>query len=142
MALYEVDDLDVREAHLTAHGVRIVWRIDLPSIRARHLHPADVGGAIVSIDQPVPNGSWTWGGPTWRPHQETTIVTAIAGSTIAATDPAAMRARWSSLGFDHAVRFVTAGPLGEGMDGLDLVAADRDRAGEQHRIGGLTITLV
>lgn len=65
MAIYEVDDLDVREAALDREGIRIVWRGDLPEIRGRHLHPADVGGAIVSIDQPVPNGAWRWGGPQW-----------------------------------------------------------------------------
>jgi len=64
MAIYEVDDLDRRVEHLQANGVRIVWSGDLPDIRGRHLHPRDVGGALVSIDQPVPNGSWTWGGPT------------------------------------------------------------------------------
>ena len=42
MVLYEVDDLDEREAHLAEMGVRIVWRGDLPTIRGRHLHPAHV----------------------------------------------------------------------------------------------------
>ena len=78
MAIFEVDDLDRRVAALDDAGVRVVWRVDLPDIRARHLHPRDVGGAIVSIDQPVPNGSWRWAGP-WRPHAETSVVTAIAG---------------------------------------------------------------
>ena len=53
MAIYEVDDLDARVEHVQAAGVRVVWSIDLPTIRARHLHPRDVGGALVSIDQPA-----------------------------------------------------------------------------------------
>ena len=65
MAIYEVDDLDARLAHLAARDVRIVWAVDLPDIRGRHLHPRDVGGAIVSLDEPVPAGSWRWGGPDW-----------------------------------------------------------------------------
>jgi catechol 2,3-dioxygenase-like lactoylglutathione lyase family enzyme len=142
MAIYEVDDLDRRVDHVRAHDVRIVWSADLPDIRGRHLHPRDVGGAIVSLDQPVPNGSWTWGGPDWVAHQDTTVVSAIAGVTVAATDPAAMRARWHELELDAAVRFVGAGPRGEGIDGVDLVATDRARAGELHEICGTRFQLV
>lgn len=141
MAIFEVDDLDARQSALETAGVRVVWSIDLPDIRARHLHPRDVGGAIVSIDQPVPNGTWRWAGP-WTAHVETSVVTAIAGIDVAATDPAAMSARWSDLGIDHAVRFVTAGRRGDGIDALDLVAADRSRAGESRHICGVDLRLV
>ncbi len=142
MVLYEVDDLDVREATLAGQGVRVVWRGDLDDIRGRHLHPSDVGGALVSLDEPVPLGSWRWGGPAWQPHPPGAAVTAIAGVTVGARDPHAMRARWRELGFDHAVRFVPAGPHGEGIDELELVAADRHRAGESRHLGALTIRLV
>ena len=141
MAIFEVDDLDDRQTALDAAGVRVVWSIDLPDIRARHLHPRDVGGAIVSVDQPVPSGSWRWAGP-WRPHADTSVVTAVAGIDVAAADPGAMRSRWSALGIDHAVRFVPAGPRGDGIDALDLVAADRDRAGESRHICGVDVRLV
>jgi len=63
-----------------------VWSGDLPDIRGRHLHPADVGGAIVSIDQPVPNGAWRWGGPQWVAHQDNSVVTSIAGVVLGAKD--------------------------------------------------------
>lgn len=141
MAIYEVDDLERRAEALVGNGVRVVWRIDLPDISARHLHPRDVGGAIVSIDQPLPSGSWRWAGP-WRAHAETTTVTGIAGIDVAAEDPAAMRARWAELDLDHAVRFVPAGPRGEGIDAFDVVATDRARAGESAHIGGVDIRLV
>jgi hypothetical protein len=142
MAIYEVDDLDRREAALADAGVRIVWRGDLPDIRGRHLHPADVGGAIVSIDQPEPLGSWRWAGRTWTPHSDTSVVTAIAGVVVAANDPAAMQARWSSLGLAHSVRFIHATAHGEGLDELELVATDRSRVGEERHLGLLTIRLV
>lgn len=141
MAIFEVDDLDRRTAALDEHGVRVVWRIELDDIRARHLHPRDVGGAIVSIDQPVPNGAWRWAGP-WRAHAETSVVTAIAGIDVAAADPAAMAARWRDLELDHAVRFVPAGDRGEGIDAIDLVAADRTRAGEHRVIAGVDLRFV
>jgi hypothetical protein len=142
MALYEVDDLDTREAALAEAGVRIVWRGDLPDIRGRHLHPSDVGGAIVSIDEPVPNGAWRWGGPDWVAHHDNTVVTAVAGVVIGAIDPAAMRARWRAAGVEHAVTFQPAGVRGEGLDELELVATDRRRAGEQLRLCGVTVRLV
>jgi hypothetical protein len=69
-------------------------------------------------------------------------VTAIAGIVIGAADPAAMRTRWSELGLDHAVRFQPASSRGEGIDELELVAADRRRVGEAQRIGGVTLRLV
>ncbi len=142
MAIYEVDDLDVREAALQLEGIRVVWSGDMPDIRGRHLHPADVGGAIVSIDQPVPNGAWRWGGPDWVAHQDNSVVTAIGGVTIGAKDPAAMRARWRAAGVEHAVTFHPAGLRGEGLDELELVATDRRRAGDEMRLCGVTVRLV
>jgi hypothetical protein len=142
MAIYEVDDLDARVERVQAAGVRIVWSIDLPTIRARHLHPRDVGGTIVSIDQPARRGEWPWGGPTWRAHDGNSVVTAIAGFSVGAADPAAMRRRWTELGLDHSVRFLPESDRGEGIDGLDLVATDRDRAGETMNLCGVTIRLV
>jgi hypothetical protein len=53
-----------------------------------------------------------------------------------------MRARWHELGFDVSVRFTVAGERGEGIDGMDLVARDRSRAGEQHSVCGVIVTLV
>lgn len=142
MVLYEVDDLDVRAAHLDALGVRVVWSGDFPTIRGRHLHPADVGGAIVSIDQPNPQGSWLWGGPYWSAHQDTSAVTAIAGVVIGARDPDAMQARWSECGVAQSVRFQPASTRGDGIDVLELVATDCARAGDSLSICGVEINLV
>lgn len=141
MAIYEVDDLDRRMEHLAAHDVRVVWSGDFATIRGRHLHPRDVGGAIVSLDQPVPQGSWTWGGPEWRPH-ESSVVSAIAGITVSADDPDAMQARWRDLELDVEVRFVGSGERGEGIDEVDLVTRDRRRCGETTSICGTTFRLV
>jgi hypothetical protein len=142
MAIFEVDDLDERLVHLAQREVRTVWGIDLDDIRGRHLHPRDVGGAIVSLDQPEPPGSWRWAGPHWSAHGDNQVVTAIAGVAVGADDPAAMHARWSDLGIAHAVAFQPAGPRGEGIDELHLVATDRARAGEAIEVAGVTVRLV
>jgi hypothetical protein len=142
MPIYEVDDLDAREKHLGDKGVRTVFRVDLPTVRGRHLHPADVGGALCSVDQPVPNGSWEYAGREWTAHSDTSVVTAIAGVTIGADDPEAMQSRWDDLGLCHSVRFQQAGGRREGMDELELVASDRSRVGQTTDIGGFVIRLV
>lgn len=142
MAIYECDDLDARMATLADLDVRIVWAGDFPTIRGRHLHPGDVGGAIVSIDQTVPLGSWTWAGPNWQAHQDTSVVSAIAGYSIGANSVEEMSARWGLLDIATSVEFVAAGDRGEGLDIIDLVATDRTRRGEQHLICGVTFRLV
>ena len=146
MAIFEVDDLDDRLDHLADNAVRVVWAGDLPDIRGRHLHPADVGGTLVSIDQPVPNGSWRWGGPEWQARSDellaNAVVTGIAGAAVSAIDPDAMRRRWEEIGLDRDVTFAQAGPRGDGLDEVSLVAADRSRVGERTEIGGVTFTLV
>ena len=146
MAIFEVDDLDDRLDHLADNAVRVVWAGDLPDIRGRHLHPADVGGTLVSIDQPVPNGSWRWGGPEWQARSDElladAVVTGIAGAAVSAIDPDAMRRRWEEIGLDRDVTFAQAGPRGDGLDEVLLVVADRSRVGERTEIGGVTFTLV
>jgi hypothetical protein len=142
MVLFEVDDLDAREADLATHGVRIVWSMDLPSIRGRHLHPRDVGGAIVSLDQPSTPGAWEWGGPTWPTAPAASVVSAISQISISAEDPTAMRARWKELDIDTQVDFIAASNRGEGLDVVDLVATDRSRVGDEMDLVGVRFRLV
>jgi catechol 2,3-dioxygenase-like lactoylglutathione lyase family enzyme len=137
MVMFEVDDLDARVAALTAAGIRIVWSGDHSMIRGRHLHPGDMGGAIVSLDETSPPGSWMWAGPTWTAHSDNSVVTSIAGYTIAAADPAAVTRLWSLFGLLQSVRFV------EGTTStIDLTAADRSDAGRTTSIDQVNLRLV
>lgn len=140
MAIYEVDDLERREELLAERKVRIVWTGNTSEIRGRHLHPRDVGGTLVSVDEPKVWGQWPWAGPTWVPRVG--VATAIAGITVGADDPEAMHARWSEIDVRYGVRFERASSRGEGLDGVDLVANDRSRVGEEHVIGGVRFRLV
>ena len=148
MVIHEVDDLDRRVEDLADRDVRIVWAGDFPGIRGRHLHPRDVGGAIVSIDEPDPPGSWRWGGPDWEAMAATGpagAVDAISAVTIAATDSDALAARWADLGIDESVRFTARDDVGPPVDGIVAVAlhaVDRDRVGEEHDICGVRLELV
>ena len=141
-------------ARLPDLGIRVVWHHDYDDIGGLHLHPRDIGGAIVSIDWAEPIESWRWGGPVWHEHVRTDVVSAMAGVVIGANDPAAMAARWAEALdapldgptsvklADAVLRFEPAGPRGEGVDGLLLHATDRSRAGDRLNLVGMTIELV
>jgi len=135
MVILEVDDIEVLRRRFDVVGARIVYEARADGIVGLHLHPADVGGAILSVDQPDRWGEWPWAGPTWRDHVQTGVVSGVLAVEIEANDPAAMASRWAEvlgLGLaatntvrldDAEIRFVPAGERGEGVAGFDLRAA-------------------
>src|SRR4051812_40180949 len=66
MAMFEVEDADATRRRLEALGVRIIWDTAREDIVDLHLHPKDVGAAIVALDITRPVGSWRWAGPAWE----------------------------------------------------------------------------
>ena len=46
--------------------MRVVWEAKYDDVEAFHVHPKDVGGAILSFDQMWPPAAWKWGGPAWE----------------------------------------------------------------------------
>ena len=101
MLILQTKDLTRDRLRLGQLGIRIVWDVTLEDIAAVHLHPKDIGGAIVSIDQPVPPESWRWAGPEWKKHTIKTGAQRVTSTTIAALNPSGMATRWSSvLGID------------------------------------------
>src|SRR3954470_21338588 len=93
MVILQCDDLDGERRRVNDLGVRTVWSVDLPDMRGTHLHPADVGGAILSLDWADPPASWRWAGPDWKANDAGRI-TAV---TVQAADPHGMAARWSEV---------------------------------------------
>lgn len=92
MAIFEVEDIRRSRARCDSTGLRRVWNIDLEDIAASHLHPADVGAAIVSIDEARPTGSWRWGGSHWRTQSRPG---ALTGAVIEGPDAQLLASRWS-----------------------------------------------
>ncbi|WP_291206782.1 VOC family protein [Hyphomonas sp.] len=92
MAIFQTDDLAAARARADALKIRRVWNVDLPDISASHLHPADMGAAIVSIDEARPAGSWRWGGPDWHKNA---VPGRLTGAVIRTADPESMAARWA-----------------------------------------------
>ncbi len=128
MAIFDLEDLDGARARARQLGIRVVWRIDLPDISGTHLHPADMRGAIVSLDQSRPFGSWRWGGPEWTGRVGYGAPGRLAGITVAVSDPAAVATRWGQ------VLGVSAQENGEpllALDGAEVrFAAAHDARGE------------
>jgi catechol 2,3-dioxygenase-like lactoylglutathione lyase family enzyme len=95
MLILQTDDLDRERARLERLGVRIVFESTHSDMRAVHLHPKDIGAAIVSLDEATPPSSWRWAGPQWRPDPKATGK--IVDATIASPRPAALAERWASV---------------------------------------------
>jgi hypothetical protein len=128
MVIFDLEDLDGARSRALGLGVRVVWQIDLPDISGTHLHPADMHGAIVSLDQSRPYGSWRWGGPQWTAQTSSGAPGRLAGITVAVSDPAAVAARWAEV---LGVEVVSGEPL-LCLDGAAVrfqAAASDDREG-------------
>jgi hypothetical protein len=155
MVIVQVDDLEGERARLETSGIRVVFEAEGSGIRGIHLHPKDVGGAILSIDQADPRESWGWAGHDWPYHRRESVVNDLAAVELQAENPDAMAQRWSvALGksvsdtrtielSDASIRFVEASDgRGDGLAAADLVATDRNRAGESIELCGFRFNLV
>ena len=148
MLIVQTDALPAHRDRMKDLGVRIVWEVTLEDAAAIHLHPRDVGGAILSLDAMTPHESWRWAGPEWKSHVKTDLVQAIVGAEVEAEDPERMAARWSavlgrpakddSIALDGGrIRFVEASDRGEGVAAIEVEARDPARILETARSRGL-----
>jgi Glyoxalase-like domain len=155
MLILQTDDFARVRARLAQHRVRTVFEVEYPDISAMHLHPKDIGGAIVSVDHPQPAAAWRWGGPHWRMQPGKRGAQRVLGATIEARDAVAMARRWQEvLDLDEPVAigaawrlplrdgfidFVPAGARGEGLCGYTLAVADRAAVLQAARAQSLSV---
>jgi catechol 2,3-dioxygenase-like lactoylglutathione lyase family enzyme len=140
-------------ARVESLGVRIVWEARLEDAATLHLHPRDVGGAILSLDWMDPPESWRWAGPRWRERVRTDATTGTRGVEIQARDPGAMARRWGDVlavtpggaGAEAVLLLPGGGEIrfvpdrdgrGEGVAGLVVGAADPERVRSRARARG------
>jgi hypothetical protein len=95
-------EIEAVSARMDALGIRKVWQVDRDEVTAFHLHPRDIGAAIVSFDEMRPAMEWLWAGPGWR-QRAARHVTGISGVTLQAEDPESIAARWSAA-FDRTIQ--------------------------------------
>ena len=96
MVIIQVDDFDKSKSLVHDNEIEIVWDTDLPEAKAIHLHPKQMGGAIVSLDWMNPKESWKWAGPEWNNHI-TDDIKGIDGIEIQASNPEEMFNRWKDI---------------------------------------------
>lgn len=156
MVMFQLDDLESARARVKELGVRTVWSLDLDDISDDHLHPRDMGGAIVALDKPAPDGSWRWGGPAWEGKVPGDVSDGgVRGATVRAEDPKRMARKWANVlglpvrdengdslvpidGGD--VRFTAADGEPEGV--VAFAVSVPGRAGETLELGGVRLELV
>ena len=147
MVIVQCEDALAERARINGLGIRDVWRHDGPTAYATHFHPADIGGAILSIDSMASGpeyhtelAAWEWAGPAWSDHLKTDVISALVGLEIQSDDPDGMAEIWAKvldrpllrshgprLALDNAtLRFVKAEDgRGPGVGGLTLQPQNR-----------------
>lgn len=155
MLILQTDDLARARTRWDALGVRRVWSRDLPDISATHLHPKDVGAAIVSVDEPRPAASWRWGGPDWAVQPGAAGRQRVRGVRVRAVDPRGMAQRWAEvfdlpapqaadgawrLALDQGhVDFTLTDDGREGITGFTLAVAEPDAVRQRAAPSGCTV---
>jgi hypothetical protein len=97
MVILQVDDLESMKTRFDANGVRVVFTAVGQGITGIHVHPKDIGAAILSVDQADNWDDWGWAGPSWRDHIATGVVSDIVGVAMQSDDPASTAARWATV---------------------------------------------
>jgi hypothetical protein len=150
MAMVQVADAAAARDRVHELGIRIVWDFTEADIVDLHLHPRDVPGTLLALDQADPVGSWRWGGPAWTESVPAHPPGGLRELVIAVGEPASAVQQWAqvldvpaaddSLELDDAVvRFVPA----EGRDGIvGLTVATSDLAPSSVEIAGVRIDTV
>ncbi len=148
MIILQCADAQHERERIAALGVREIWRHDSDTTTATHYHPADVPGAILSIDTMYAgshfhreHADWRWAGPDWTEYLRTERTQALTAIDIQAENPGSFAERWSrvldlpsretsrghEIGLDNAMlRFVEPRDArGPGIASIDILPQDR-----------------
>ena len=157
MVIFQTErELEEERERMRELGVRVVWSVDHGDAATIHLHPKDLGGAIVSLDEMHPAHSWKWAGDGWEKRSRTQVLSGLAGAEVQSEDAKAMAEKWAkvldakvsakdgqyqvNVGDGH-VRFVPVRDgRGEGVRGFAFRAKDKARALANAKKAGLSTT--
>lgn len=141
MVILHVDDGTAAREQVGRAGARVIEQADFDGVVMTHIHPKDIGGAILSVDSMPTRQDWKWGGPVWREHAKTDVSAAIVGAELQGPDPEQMACRWGEVlareheraGQGWRIRLEGGGELrftpardgrGEGLAAFDVAVAD------------------
>ena len=93
MIIIQVDKFEDSQKLVIEHNIKTVWETDLPEAKAMHLHPKQMGGAILSLDWMNSKESWKWAGPNWEKNISGPLK-GIDGVEIQSDNPELMQETW------------------------------------------------
>jgi len=144
MALFQVDDLAPVSERVEQLGLRKIWQVERAEVKAFHVHPKDIGGALVSFDEMIPAEAWVWAGSQWQ-DRKAECTGNITGCQISVQQPQKVAETWAHvLGINPEisrtggvslamtdgamVQFVAPGTdRREGLTGVELAVTDPER---------------
>ena len=139
MVIFQLDDAEAARARAAELGVREVWHLDLEDISGTHFHPADMRGAIVSIDEARPAETWHWAGPEWTGQAGTGAPGRLEGVRITVENPGEVAERWG--------RILGVAPAGVGesvrldLDADTYVAFDAITSGDAEKLADIVVSV-
>ena len=95
MVLCLVNDIKTVSRRIENLDMRKIWEADREEVSAFHIHPKDIGAAIVSFDEMRPSDEWLWAGPGWR-DRKSSHVGRITAVDVQADDPEAIATKWAA----------------------------------------------
>ena len=96
MVIIQVEDFESTKKRVKDNNIRVVYESEDPKARAIHLHPKDVGGAILSLDFMDPESSWKWAGESWKSKINNDVVEELNGVFIQSENPENMLQKWEA----------------------------------------------
>ena len=98
MVIIQTNNFKQQKERVKSKDIEIVFHADRKEegIHAQsiHLHPRDVGGAILSLDSMKPINSWLWAGKNWENMKNDEVVGFLNGVHIQSKDPEETAKNW------------------------------------------------
>lgn len=156
MLIFQTDDHAGHRARVDALGIRVVADYSTGGFVDMQLHPSDTGGTFVEIDQQTPPDEWHPAGPDWRSAVGAGLAVSLDQADVGCADPESVSDRWGALfalpvtigrncgmhkirADNFCVRFVPAGPRGDGIDAVNISVTDAAEVQKRATARGLSV---
>jgi catechol 2,3-dioxygenase-like lactoylglutathione lyase family enzyme len=98
MVIVQYDDFDAAAERARQAGARFVYKEEFVDQRQWHIHPKDVGGAIVALDWADPPSGWRWAGENWQTEvRDDDLLNGIRGIEMSSPSPELLASRWQTV---------------------------------------------
>ena len=98
MIIVDVENFEQENNRVENSEIKIIWNGDRQEegIHARtiHLHPKQVGGAILSLDKMIPENEWLWAGTKWQECINNSLVDCLSGVILQSSNPDKLCSQW------------------------------------------------